>query len=281
MAIPSISGIYRIRNLLDGKVYIGSAINFRTRWNSHRCLLRQGKHFCEHLQAAWNKHGAHAFVYEVIEACENDRLIEREQHWLDAVKSYNRSFGYNSRPKAENQLGLHHSEETIRKISIAKMGAPSWNKGVPMTATAKEKMRAKKIGLKHTLETKAKMSAVRTGRRHSAEAKAKMSAIAKAKGRRLSDAALRKSVEARKGKPHPMLGRKHSLETREKISAAHKGKPLTEAQLAHLKRMTEMKKGMPDPRKGKPQTSAHRQAVSAAVKAWWAKRKATDPLPII
>lgn len=48
-------------------------------------------------------------------------------------------------------------EETRRRSSEAHMGQPGWNKGIPMSESAKEKLRAKKIGMKHTPETRAKM----------------------------------------------------------------------------------------------------------------------------
>jgi group I intron endonuclease len=281
MAIPSISGIYRIRNIVDGKVYIGSAINFRVRWNQHRCLLRQGKHFCKHLQAAWNKRGAHAFVYEIIEACENERLIEREQHWLDAIKSYDRSFGYNSRLKAENQLGLRHSEASKLKVSQTKKGTPSWNKGVPMSETAKQKMILAKTGQKQSLETRERRAAAMRGRKRPPEVGAKISQTRRRLGYRPSEAARKAASELRKGQPSPMAGKKHSAATIAKLREAAR-RPRSQAQLAHLAKINAIRKGQPSPRKGKLQTSAHRQAVSAAVKAWWAKRKATDPqIPIL
>jgi predicted GIY-YIG superfamily endonuclease len=39
-----ISGIYKITNLLNGKMYIGSAVNVRKRWHQHRHGLRCNKH---------------------------------------------------------------------------------------------------------------------------------------------------------------------------------------------------------------------------------------------
>ena len=37
---PDASGIYAIKNTVTGKSYIGSAISFKSRWKTHRTLLR-------------------------------------------------------------------------------------------------------------------------------------------------------------------------------------------------------------------------------------------------
>jgi group I intron endonuclease len=74
------SGIYKISNKVNGKIYIGSAKEFKRRFSQHHCSLKKGTHHNKHLQAAWNQHGESAFVFEVIEvttgSTEERRLIE-------------------------------------------------------------------------------------------------------------------------------------------------------------------------------------------------------------
>lgn len=106
------SGIYQIRNLVNGKRYIGSAKRFRSRWNSHRSHLRNGKHSSKHLQNSWNRRGEESFVFEAIEVCSLENLIEREQWWLDNHKPE-----YNVSPTAGSPLGVRHSQEFCRKVS--------------------------------------------------------------------------------------------------------------------------------------------------------------------
>src|SRR5215468_7946604 len=82
----SASGIYRIKNVVSGRVYIGSAVNLPSRWKLHRSLLRRGKHHSRSLQRSWCKHGATAFVFELIEPVDDrKRLIEREQFWINSL----------------------------------------------------------------------------------------------------------------------------------------------------------------------------------------------------
>jgi group I intron endonuclease len=111
------SGIYQIRNLVNGKVYVGSAVNIERRLYRHKYQLHNNKHDNEYLQRSWNKYGENIFAFEVLEFVKDaEVLLEREQYWLDLFKSYVRENGYNICPKAGNSSGTRHSEETKRLI---------------------------------------------------------------------------------------------------------------------------------------------------------------------
>jgi group I intron endonuclease len=119
MLFPSGSGIYGIRNLLNGKSYVGSAIDLYNRWSVHRTRLKQGNHHNKHLQNAWNKYGEDAFVFEVLESCSGsvDDLECREQFWMDKLDSVRN--GYNLAPTARSTLGIKHSEESRKRSSVS------------------------------------------------------------------------------------------------------------------------------------------------------------------
>lgn len=90
------SGIYQIRNLNSGKVYIGSAKEFKSRYKSHIKSLEKGTHHNKHLQSAFNLEGTDAFIFEVLEVVEgeqSDRLLVEQTH-LDSYNS-NWEFCYN------------------------------------------------------------------------------------------------------------------------------------------------------------------------------------------
>ncbi len=117
------SGIYQIRCLVNGKVYIGSAASFKTRWKAHRSELLHEKHHSQHLQRAWQKHGAEQFVFEVLEAVPNkEDLIRVEQAWIDHIRSFDPEIGYNISPTAGSCLGVKQSAETCAKIGAAHKG---------------------------------------------------------------------------------------------------------------------------------------------------------------
>lgn len=107
-----ISGIYAIKNKINGKRYVGSSISVHYRWGQqHRPELRKQKHRNRHLQRAWNKYGEDAFEFEVIEACEVEHLVEREGWWIEHTQSWDRNHGYNLSRIVQGRRVL--SEETL------------------------------------------------------------------------------------------------------------------------------------------------------------------------
>ena len=75
------SGVYKITNKINGRIYIGSAKEFKRRYNQHRIGLIKKKHSNKFLQADFDKCGEDAFVFEVIEVVEgpqeNRLLVEQ------------------------------------------------------------------------------------------------------------------------------------------------------------------------------------------------------------
>lgn len=117
------SGIYQIRNLINKKVYIGSAIDIKKRWNMHLLQLRRGDHHSSHLQNAWNKHGESNFMFEILEeVIEKTDLLSREQFYLDFIKPWDRNLGYNICVKSNSPLGLKRSDEAKYKMRMQKLG---------------------------------------------------------------------------------------------------------------------------------------------------------------
>ena len=72
------SGIYFIRNKINGKIYVGSAINLKRRKWEHFTRLERNEHHNEYLQRSWNKYGKENFEFLIIQYCEKDKLLEKE-----------------------------------------------------------------------------------------------------------------------------------------------------------------------------------------------------------
>lgn len=115
-------GVYRITCISNGKIYIGSTLNFDDRWyknsSSHTKLARLGKHHSTHFQRAWDKYGESSFKFEIIETLTDPQQnILREQYWLDYYQSYDRSKGFNLQPNAQSSLGYKRSPEFCKACS--------------------------------------------------------------------------------------------------------------------------------------------------------------------
>lgn len=104
-----VTGIYAIKHSLSNRFYVGSSVGCRDRLWMHRRALRKGNHHSRFLQAAWNKYGEKDFCIRILETSAREKLIEREQFWIDYLDSY--SNGFNGRPVAEANYGLIWTEE--------------------------------------------------------------------------------------------------------------------------------------------------------------------------
>ncbi len=89
------SGIYYIKNLANGKFYIGSSKDIKKRIYVHRKALMTNNHYNPFLQEDWNIYGENNFKFSIIEATLADEVFEREQYYLDLLKPYDRNIGYN------------------------------------------------------------------------------------------------------------------------------------------------------------------------------------------
>lgn len=213
------SGIYQIRNTLNGKRYIGSAVDFKRRWNVHLSLLRRGRHYNFHLQAAFNKYGEATFIFEILEQIEDSmQLIAREQHYLDALLPE-----YNISPTAGSQLGFQHTEETKRKMGVA-------HRREHLSEGTLAKMRAAHTGErnpnygKHRSEaTRAKVREIWTPERRQAYSEMQSGEQNPNYSKHPSVETLAKMSAALTGEHNPMYGKHHSEGTRAKISKALTG----------------------------------------------------------
>lgn len=118
-----ISGIYCITNSISGRVYVGSARDTKQRWGAHRYKLARGTHHSPAFQRSWNKHGAAAFTFEILEIVEDRSLLfEREQCWMDMLKSWCPRTGFNVSPTAGSPRGVKRSKELRERMSVARKG---------------------------------------------------------------------------------------------------------------------------------------------------------------
>jgi len=61
-------GVYRVFNKISGRSLVEAGRDVNARLNRHLTELRFGKHPNRQLQADWNRLGAEAFGFELIEA---------------------------------------------------------------------------------------------------------------------------------------------------------------------------------------------------------------------
>ncbi|CAN5253346.1 GIY-YIG nuclease family protein [soil metagenome] len=112
---PRPIGVYRIRNLTNEKIFVGSSVNLVGIFNRYRSQLIAGNHPNKALQADWNELGAENFAFEVLEEL-NERadldtkkeLEFLEDLWLENLQPFGEK-GYNVPKKTR--------EERLRMIA--------------------------------------------------------------------------------------------------------------------------------------------------------------------
>lgn len=106
-------GLYFIRNLANGKKYIGSStMRIIKRLEHHYRELRRNNHKNIHLQNAWNSYGEENFTFEVIINLDKSQCFIVEQEYLNNAL---REEIYNINPMATGTPSL--SAEVIEKRS--------------------------------------------------------------------------------------------------------------------------------------------------------------------
>jgi hypothetical protein len=186
-------GIYCIKNIKTGKIYIGSSKAIESRFYNHRWRLLNGCHHSIKLQRSWNKHGPELFIFEVVEKCLESELLCKEQEHLDLKKPWF-NIKQTSTPGALGQ----RSEQQKKWMSIvqrmSKFGKPGPNKGKKASDETIQKIK-----------------------------KARSKQIMK-KGHKFTDAHKLALSNAKKGKPSPKKGVKLTDEHKAKLSKAKIGK---------------------------------------------------------
>jgi group I intron endonuclease len=105
--------IYTIKNLVNGKMYVGQTIqsNPKMRWYAHCDMMRKGKK--SYLYDSIRKHGLENFLWQVVDTASSiEHLNELETAWANTLKKQGIVL-YNNRETGNNK---RHSAKSIEKM---------------------------------------------------------------------------------------------------------------------------------------------------------------------
>ena len=116
-------GIYQIRNVTNGKVFVGAALNLPGILTSNKLQLNSAVHPNKQLQAEWNEFGSESFAFEVLDELAATEgmgydyrpdLAFLEELWLEKLQPYGER-GYNQKKRGR--------EERLREMAQRRSGS--------------------------------------------------------------------------------------------------------------------------------------------------------------
>ena len=121
------SGVYKIVNNSNGRIYIGSAKEFKSRWKGHENSLRNNKHSNKFLQGDFNKCGTEAFeffILQVTSGTKEERLAIEEIY----IKQYydKQDLCYNFCKVALSPEGTFPRDSEERKLKRSEAFKNTW-----------------------------------------------------------------------------------------------------------------------------------------------------------
>jgi group I intron endonuclease len=134
-------GIYAIKNLVNGKQYVGQSTGIKVRFRNHRSELNRGVHDNKHLQRAWKLYGSDSFEFVVLEETNETELSVREEFWMKQIPDGMR---YNI---AEDIVTRRHSAATKEKMRVVKLGKKNQFFGKQHSDETRKQMSAAKKGV--------------------------------------------------------------------------------------------------------------------------------------
>ena len=204
--------VYKITNLVNGKVYIGKSINALERWTEHRRIARHpGSENYYLFHKAINKYGSNNFKFEIIDTFNTEEdSLRGETQWISFyqtnITEYGSKYGYNLTAGGEGISGFKFSEEQRKRMSEARLGELNSFYGKTHTDEARQKIS------EHHKEFYATNPSAWLGKTHTEETKKLMSEI---------------KIGTQVGENNPMFGKTRTLEEKAKIRKTRKEREST------------------------------------------------------
>ena len=113
-------GIYKIENLINGKVYIGQSRNIEKRWTAHRTrpFNQNAKQYDSPLYRSIRKYGLENFSFVVLEQTSIEDLDDREKYWIEHYDSHNKENGYNLTDGGESASFTILTKKQVDEIKL-------------------------------------------------------------------------------------------------------------------------------------------------------------------
>ena len=111
------SGIYCFHCLANGKKYIGMSKCLTQRHRVHMHNIRNNKYSWLPFYRAVHHHGIEQFVYGILEYCDVELLVEREEHYITLYDTLTNGYNVIRAGGGYNPTGsYHHSPNRLPRV---------------------------------------------------------------------------------------------------------------------------------------------------------------------
>lgn len=225
-------GIYKIENIKNGKIYIGSSIDIDKRIDRHKNELIKNKHVNSHLQRDFNKYGIDYYTFECIELCDDDNLRVLEQKYLDEIFSneeYYRKY-YNIGKEATGGDNLSNNPNRLEIIKKIKNGLFKRYNNESELDKLKRRENLKGLnnpnfGKKWCKEKRDRMSLQRKGMESKIKGKSYEDIYGEDKAKILKENISKRMMNNLVGEKNGFFNKKHTEENIKFFSESQKNKP--------------------------------------------------------
>lgn len=136
-------GIYKIKNKINNKIYIGQSLNIKRRIAEHKTPNAKGNN---KLHNDIQELGVDNFEFEILEICNKDKLNEREQYYIKKLNPYYNKVGKKRTLKERKNISLgtkkwFDSLPEERKQEIYKNNLKGPKVGHSVSEKTREKLR--------------------------------------------------------------------------------------------------------------------------------------------
>lgn len=145
--------VYLVTNTINGKQYVGKTMkSVERRWRSH---CKGGDN--TPIQNAIRKYGVESFTVETLYETNDENVLAKAEQICIEELGTRRPEGYNLTAGGEGVLGLKHTEETKKAMSVARTGHV-------FSEEHNRKISESRNGITFSDETKRKMSEAKKGK---------------------------------------------------------------------------------------------------------------------
>lgn len=104
-----ISGIYKITNLENNRIYIGESFDIKKRWEQHKTDLIKGIHINRGLQQDFNLYGKRYFKFEILQEYKANQTLITQAHLILLENAWISFY-------EDNNFDVYNREDSLTEI---------------------------------------------------------------------------------------------------------------------------------------------------------------------